>query len=153
MDKIINWSMLLIIFVFDPLAIAMVVAANMAFVKIKPKNKVKEGFKKLNEEKTECSVPEGMEFGVSYPIKEHKVGTPEGNKEILEKLEQIKLEKSSQADEQIEVIKKRIEENKQKPTEKQEKLPKHLKSTIQNALKHAERRGEEVPGNIDRFFD
>ena len=31
MDRIINWFMLLIIFVFDPLAIAMVVAANFAF--------------------------------------------------------------------------------------------------------------------------
>ena len=31
MDSIINWFMLLIIFVFDPLAIAMVVAANFAF--------------------------------------------------------------------------------------------------------------------------
>ena len=31
MDKIVNWFMLLIVFVFDPLAIAMVVAANFAF--------------------------------------------------------------------------------------------------------------------------
>ena len=35
MAKIVNWFMLLIIFVFDPLAIAMVVAANMAFAQIK----------------------------------------------------------------------------------------------------------------------
>ena len=35
MEKIVNWYMLLIIFVFDPLAIAMVVAANMAFAQIK----------------------------------------------------------------------------------------------------------------------
>ena len=35
MEKIVNWFMLLIIFVFDPLAIAMVVAANMAFTQIK----------------------------------------------------------------------------------------------------------------------
>lgn len=37
MESIVNWFMLLIIFVFDPLAIAMVVAANMAFTQIKPK--------------------------------------------------------------------------------------------------------------------
>ena len=36
MEQIVNWFMLLIIFVFDPLAIAMVVAANMAFAQIKP---------------------------------------------------------------------------------------------------------------------
>ena len=35
MEKIVNWFMLLIIFVFDPLAIAMVVAANMAFAHVK----------------------------------------------------------------------------------------------------------------------
>ena len=45
MEQIVNWFMLLIIFVFDPLAIAMVVAANMAFSQIKgfkPKEKPKE---------------------------------------------------------------------------------------------------------------
>jgi len=35
MATIVNWFMMLIIFVFDPLAIAMVVAANMAFAQIK----------------------------------------------------------------------------------------------------------------------
>ena len=48
MEQIVNWFMLLIIFVFDPLAIAMVVAANMAFAQIK-------GFK-LKEEKKEYKV-------------------------------------------------------------------------------------------------
>ena len=45
MKQIVNWFMLLIIFVFDPLAIAMVVAANMAFAQIKtfkPTEKQKE---------------------------------------------------------------------------------------------------------------
>ena len=45
MEQIVNWFMLLIIFVFDPLAIAMVVAANMAFSQIKdfkPKEEKKE---------------------------------------------------------------------------------------------------------------
>jgi hypothetical protein len=37
MDQIINWYMLLIIFVFDPLAIALVLVANFTFSKIKPK--------------------------------------------------------------------------------------------------------------------
>ena len=35
MENIVNWFMMLIIFVFDPLAIAMVVAANMAFAQVK----------------------------------------------------------------------------------------------------------------------
>ncbi len=36
MDKIINYLLLVIIFVFDPLAISLVVAANFAFAQLKP---------------------------------------------------------------------------------------------------------------------
>jgi hypothetical protein len=35
MDRIINWFILIIIFVFDPLAISLVIAANLAFYKLK----------------------------------------------------------------------------------------------------------------------
>ncbi len=42
MDKIINWLLLIIIFVFDPLAISLVVASNFAFDKAYPKKKYKE---------------------------------------------------------------------------------------------------------------
>jgi len=37
MDQIINYLLLVIIFVFDPLAIALVIAANFAFAQLKPK--------------------------------------------------------------------------------------------------------------------
>jgi hypothetical protein len=36
MDKVINWFLIIIILVFDPLAIALIVAANFAFSQIKP---------------------------------------------------------------------------------------------------------------------
>jgi len=39
MDRIINYLLLTIIFVFDPLAIALVIAANFAFEKLRPKTK------------------------------------------------------------------------------------------------------------------
>ena len=39
MDQIINWLLLTIIFVFDPLAIALVIAANYAFEQLKGKTK------------------------------------------------------------------------------------------------------------------
>ena len=39
MDRIINYLLLTIIFVFDPLAIALVIAANFAFEKLRPKIK------------------------------------------------------------------------------------------------------------------
>jgi hypothetical protein len=37
MDKVINWFLIIIILVFDPLAIALIVAANFAFSQISPK--------------------------------------------------------------------------------------------------------------------
>jgi hypothetical protein len=37
MDKIINWFLFVIIFVFDPLAISLVIAANFAFSQLRPK--------------------------------------------------------------------------------------------------------------------
>ncbi len=42
MDKIINWLLLIIIFVFDPLAISLVIAANFSFAQAYPKKKYKE---------------------------------------------------------------------------------------------------------------
>jgi Skp family chaperone for outer membrane proteins len=40
MDKIINILLLIIIFVFDPLAIALVIAANFAFTQLRPKKRI-----------------------------------------------------------------------------------------------------------------
>ena len=40
MNRIINWLLLVIIFVFDPLAIALVIAANFAFAQLKGKDMV-----------------------------------------------------------------------------------------------------------------
>jgi len=52
MNQVVNWFLLLIIFVFDPLAIALVIAANMAFAQLRPEVKM--------------SVPEGKEFNKPY---------------------------------------------------------------------------------------
>ena len=52
MDKIINVLLLVIIFVFDPLAISLVVAANFAFGQANPKKKYKENlYGEMEEEK------------------------------------------------------------------------------------------------------
>jgi hypothetical protein len=48
MDKIINWFLLVIIFVFDPLAISLVIAANFAFAQIR-----KDPIQELTEEDKE----------------------------------------------------------------------------------------------------
>ena len=70
MDRIINWLLLTIIFVFDPLAIALVIAANFAFDQVKSKktNFISQAIKVIQPKKVKMSVPEGMEFNKSYPI-------------------------------------------------------------------------------------
>jgi len=77
MDQVVNWFLLLIIFVFDPLAIALVVAANMAFAQIrKPKVKM--------------AVPEGLEFNKPYPM--HSSSEPNESliKRVKENQEKLK---------------------------------------------------------------
>ena len=98
MDKIINWLLLTIIFVFDPLAIALVVAANFAFDQIRPKTrknlygetvKVEPNPEPLYDEDDErmniigqngndghhydqvkMSKPDGLEYGKPYTMEE-----------------------------------------------------------------------------------
>lgn len=45
MDQIVNWLLLIIIFVFDPLAIALVIAANFAFSNLSKKKEFKDKIK------------------------------------------------------------------------------------------------------------
>ena len=68
MDKIINWLLLTIIFVFDPLAIALVIAANFAFDQIKPPSFIPQPIRIRQSKKVKMSVPEGMEFNKPYPL-------------------------------------------------------------------------------------
>ena len=55
MDKIVNYLLLIIIFVFDPLAISLVIAANFAFAQLKPKETLYED-KAYHEEVKEWDV-------------------------------------------------------------------------------------------------
>ena len=95
MDEVVNWFLLLIIFVFDPLAIALVVATNMAFAQIrKPKEKddTEEYFQNRNKklEKVVMSVPKGMEFNKPYPM---EFLDEELKKRVTENQEKLKEEK------------------------------------------------------------
>ena len=72
MDKIINWLLLTIIFVFDPLAIALVVAANFAFDQLKSKIVSREAIMKELDKEPEVKiveVPVEIEKIVEKPTK------------------------------------------------------------------------------------
>lgn len=60
MDKVINWYLLLIIFVFDPLAISLVVIANQAFSKSKPKPQPEKTFEEAIAEHPLMQMPPSL---------------------------------------------------------------------------------------------
>ena len=129
MSKIVNWFMLLIIFVFDPLAIAMVVAANMAFAQIK---------------------------GVARDPKDYEVYQKEERTPEQIKEDYIKAEgdlSGPRTKSEPEVIEKIVEKEVIIEKEKEIKLPKESREWIERAAKHAKRAGKTIPENLDRFFD
>ena len=103
MDKIINYLLLTIIFVFDPLAIALVIAANFAFARLRKPTK-----ENLYGEKVECSVPEGKEFDTPYDI----------NSFIKEEdiIHKDKLDKKTHNEKKIKELENEINKMKIKPT-------------------------------------
>ena len=94
MGQVVNWFLLLIIFVFDPLAIALVVAANMAFAQIKkPEDPEENYFERRNDHlnRVVMSAPEGKKFNELYPMST----LSEPNKSLIKRVKenQKKLKK------------------------------------------------------------
>ena len=117
MGQIVNWFMLLIIFVFDPLAIAMVVAANMAFAQIK--------VFKPKEDKKDYKVYKKNEDTKEEDI----IVTPKIEEKIKEEpkviIKEIPIEK---------IVEKEVIKYKDNP------LLNHPR--VKDAIKHAKRAGE-----------
>ena len=87
MDKIINILLLIIIFVFDPLAISLVIAANFAFDKAYPKKKYRNNLygEKVEDKFSEWDNLENIEVKDSEEIK-----TNEEFDKTLDQIEKIK---------------------------------------------------------------
>lgn len=89
MDRIINWLLLIIIFVFDPLAISLVVAANFAFGQAYPRKKYRENL--YGEKIEDIKVKDAEE-----------IKTPEEFEKNLDNIEKIK--KWEAAEKRMEII-------------------------------------------------
>jgi len=111
MNQVVNWFLLLIIFVFDPLAIALVVAANMAFAQIKPKKSVTRELYTDEDEKRINVIGQNGNDGLHYD-----------QEEMIKKNEQI-LATVSTEEKSFDDLKARIKEN-------QDKLRKKSKEDI-----------------------
>ena len=113
MDQIINWLLLIIIFVFDPLAIALVVAANFAFAQLKPEE--------------EWDEEHALDMVLNDMVKKVE---EEPEVKIVEKIVEVPVE-----------VEKIIEKNVYgEEIEKKLKLLSHPR--VQDAIKHARRAGE-----------
>ena len=92
MDKIINVLLLIIIFVFDPLAISLVVAANFAFDKAYPKKKYRDNL--YGEKIEDIQVKDAEEIKT--------------NKEFMDNLDKIEKIKKDQGDFDWEAAERRM---------------------------------------------
>lgn len=106
MNQVVNWFLLLIIFVFDPLAIALVVAANMAFGQIKSKESVKKELYTDEDEKRINVIGQNGNDGLHYD-----------QEEMIKRNEQI-LATVSTEEKSFDDLKNRIKENQDKLREK-----------------------------------
>jgi hypothetical protein len=73
MDQIINWLLLIIIFVFDPLAISLVVAANFAFDRAYPKIKYRDNLygEKVKEKEKGPTTTVEIDKEFDFPITDY----------------------------------------------------------------------------------
>ena len=132
MSKVVNWFMILIIFVFDPLAIGMIVAANMAFAHIKG----------IARDPKDYEVYQPKVITKEIPVEVEK---------IVEKIVKVPVEKIVKIEKIVEVpVEKEVIIERQVKTKK---IPNHLKGPIMEAMKHARRRGEDTSGLHDGFFE
>ncbi len=90
MDKVINILMLVIIFVFDPLAISLVIAANFAFDKLSLENEEKNRLEQENKQRELERKSKLFEKTDEYPPTESDVQLLQKE---LEKLEKLRYEK------------------------------------------------------------
>ena len=94
MDKVVNWFLMLIIFVFDPLAIALVVAANFAFAQIRKPKKESDENELIVENTVEDKLEEFCEEKMTYPdfVKKHYEESKDNHKvNIKEEKEESEL--------------------------------------------------------------
>ena len=95
MDKIINILLLIIIFVFDPLAISLVVAANFAFDKARPKKNL---YGEFVDEEEVVDVLEDEEFE-PWDDTEHLTSSKKNKDRLQDSIDELEKEKDILPDE------------------------------------------------------
>ena len=140
MDQIINYLLLIIIFVFDPLAIALVVAANYAFEKLKEKKVMtdEEMKKKYAQLAYQDQLAKEEEAIISSAAQEEEWDEEHALDMVLNDM--------------VKQVESEPEEPKVVIKEVTKKLPKEIQAILKDALKHARRAGKKFP-SVSEFFD
>ena len=87
MDKIINYLLLVIIFVFDPLAIALVIAANFAFAQLKKKDEPEIEYpleEKVEDMRNIVEAYDNLQDEINIPEKDWNENWPDNDEELEE---------------------------------------------------------------------
>jgi len=92
-------------------------------------------------------LPEGAEWGKSYPLNDHF------NSNDVDELKYWTKEQRTSSMDITSEDKKKDKVIKKEVIKEYIKLPKYFKKLFNDTLKHARRRGEKIPPNIDRFFE
>jgi hypothetical protein len=141
MATIVNWFMILIIFVFDPLAIAMVVAANMAFANIKGVARDPKDYEVYKKKiKVKMSVPEGKEFNTPYSM-EPTPNIPSDDLKQRVKESQEKLKSKEEP---------KPEPKSEPKVEAHEEIDPRFKGALDKAITHIRRAGIKIPNKFWR---
>jgi len=153
MDKIINWLLLTIIFVFDPLAIALVVAANFAFEQIRPRTKKNLYGEKViidEEPKVKMSKPDTLEYGKPYTMEEVSEAFRKMDEQIEEETKEEKFADSythtGYTSDEIKELEDRIEK-----TPKNRKLGPKGRNTLQKKLNELKNKKNDDDDLIIRY--
>ena len=142
MSKIVNWFMMLIIFVFDPLAIAMVVAANMAFAQVKGVARDPKDYEVYQEKE-----PTEEEIKEKYIKEEGDLRGPR-LKSSEETPVEVTVELKNQKPISLGSLSGINPDNMKNLEEPREDMDPEFKKRIQETIKHAKRAGIKIPKNF-----
>ena len=142
MATIVNWFMILIIFVFDPLAIAMVVAANMAFAQVKGVARDPKDYEVYQEKE-----PTEEEIKEKYIKEEGDLSGPR-LKSSEETPVEVTVELKNQKPISLGSLSGINPDNMKNLEEPREDMDPEFKKRIQETIKHAKRAGIKIPKNF-----
>jgi predicted RNase H-like nuclease (RuvC/YqgF family) len=132
MNDIINYLLLIIIFVFDPLAISLVIAANFLFKNINEENLTDD----LSEKN--ITIEENIIEEVTEEVEEVTEEVEEEVEEVEEEVEEVE-EEVEEVEEEVEEVEEEVEEVEEEVEEVEEEVIEDVKEEVTEEIKEEEK--------------